>query len=307
MAIADILAGLAGGLGNTLGNIQDDRQQQAQFQLQKQQADRQAKLQEQQMFLQKLEAMPHDQDLDPELVKAGAGLGFSSVFRKAPSGGLRRAESLSDKLELLRIESERLEGQANGLKVKNLEALADPNLGTRLRTLPLFERQVAGAQVGMGKVPLTPEEEEAELARNLQYSTAVAAAQTRALASTQNAQTRAAGGGSGMEAFTPNIIRDLGRMREEAVDSGGFSPSNLLKLQSPFVDSMESPQGKAYLAARSAALARVPPQAVNDAQMLIKANPNGTVEDLLAQAAAIPGFDPATDGSILEAVLRLLK
>jgi hypothetical protein len=302
MAVADILAGLAGGLGGTLGNIKDDRLQQAQFQLQKQHADRQAKLQEQQMFLQKLEAMPHDQDLDPELVKEGAGLGFSSVFRKAPTGGLRRAESLSDKLELLRIESEKLEGQANGLKVKNLEALADPNLGTRLRTLPLFERQIAGAQVGMGRVPLTPEEEEAELARELKFSTSVAAAQTRALASTQNAATRAAGGGSGMEAFTPNIIRDLGRMREEAEGSGKFMGFDI-----PFHDQQNTPQSKAYLAARSAALARVPPQAVNDAQMLIKANPNGTVEDLLAQAAAIPGFDPATDGSILEAVLRLLK
>lgn len=310
---AGVLGSTLSGMGGQLEQIKAQRDQDIARQLQERQLQEQEKRNQVDLFLKKIEAIPFDVDVDPELAKEGATLGLGPIFIKDPtSGGIRRAKTLTDKANELELETATVANQKVKFEFDRFIEARDPQLFAKLQTQfpdPSVRRFVAEQMYGIKADPLTEDEVTAEKRRDAQNAASVLAAQVRAGASVEAAGLRS--GGTTQTAITPNIIRDLGKARGEAQadptdpDYSNINWSNLLKLQSPFGSKPSGAQAT-YETMLSATLSRFPPLAVQHARQLSGQFPNAGVQELMEQAKRIPGFDPGADGAILEPILRLM-
>lgn len=176
---ANILGSAFTGLAGGLQTIEEQRRQQAELQLQQRQQQELERKNAIDLYLRKLEAIPHDTDVDEDTLKQGATLGLAGMFRRDPtSGGFRRVPSLTERANLLDMEATSLEKQINELRLGQTRTAMDPELSKTLLGLPLAERQVRAHQLGFKDVPMTPEEELEEAKRNPAYLASIADNQT---------------------------------------------------------------------------------------------------------------------------------
>jgi hypothetical protein len=167
---AHLLGGIFTGAAGGLGQIQQQREQAVQRQLQERQIKEQEKQNQVNLFMKKLDAIPHDADVDEGTLREAATLGMAGIFRQNPeSGGFRRVPTLSDRANMLEIESASLEKQINELNLSTTRSAQDPELAKTLLGLPLGERQVRALQLGFKNTPMLPEEELAAAQRDPQY------------------------------------------------------------------------------------------------------------------------------------------
>ena len=181
MAVTDVLGGLFGGLASGLNVVEQRRRQAIADQLRQRQADLQERNQGFNEFMKKLEALPPDMDVDPELMKEGATLGLSSLFTKSPTG-FRRVEGLAEKADRLKLEAANLQNQMARYDYDRYLEAKSPDLFARLQTQypdAGQRRFVAENVYGIKADPTTLTEQQAEKKFEAQNAASVYAAQIR--------------------------------------------------------------------------------------------------------------------------------
>lgn len=200
----EALAGLFGGLQRGFGNVLDFRRQKMaddiatqNQQLQQRQFEESQRRNQFSELVTKLNLVAPDADVDPELAKEAATLGLGGYFTRTEAGGIRKAPTLSDRIDQLRLESEEIERNTNKLQFGIQQRLANPNLAAEMAGMPRFEREFQAAQMGF-KAPPTDADREADAVRELEHSSSLASSQARAWATVEAARIRAADDAGGL-------------------------------------------------------------------------------------------------------------
>ena len=313
MSISEVLAGLFGGLNQGLGQVQQSQlrrqessRQDQQLQLQRLMAERQNRSAELNDFESKLGMLGPDADVDPELAKQGATLGLTGAFTMNPGGGIRKAATISDKLNQLKMEAERKQLDLLNFNMDTKRRAMDPGLAAKLMSLPREERDIVAQQYGINDTPLTGAERQSDA--DLESQRAIKVAQIYAGSRENVANIRGPGGSGGANGagqISPSMATTLAKLHKDSAAnptvSTGWMPKMFGGATKP------SPEAEAYQTMLSTVLTRFNPRAVADARALIKSNPTAPPDQILEMARQhIQGFDDS-DALQLEPILRLLK